>query len=281
MKKRIRVTAIIVCFVLVCYVMYGCGKETGSINTDQGTEEADEGRGDLITDEEQFAESDEEPAANESDVQETSETEPQETEPSDLPETGNESETPYGGPYIDKINELQTEGLADQFTLVNIDEDDIPELVASDSKGSFDHENAFIFTVNNDEVIQLAGVITGVDGGNLDYSAGSNLIHVSGAAAGMRDVFSEIKDGKLEEVFVAEASSMDEDAKYTVNGSSVTEEEYYKQINGFVEKYNPLTRIAYDGLYEITYKYENGYGNFEPGGSEKYGSAEQGPKAAE
>ncbi len=220
MKKKIRVTAIMVCFVLVCSVMSGCGKTGG----------------------------------------------------------GDKS---YGAPYIDKINELKSEGLADQFALANIDEDDIPELIASDSTGSFDHENAFIFTVNNGEVVQLAGVIAGVDGGNLDYSKGTNLIHISGAAAGMREVFSEIKDGKLEEVFTAEASGMDEDAAYTVNGSSVTEEEYYEQINGFVESHDPLTRIAYDGLYEITYKYESGYGNFEQGGSEKYSTADEITKTLE
>lgn len=185
------------------------------------------------------------------------------------------SDKAYAGLYLEKINELKAEGKADQFALENIDDDDIPELIASDSKGSFDHENAFIFTIYNDEAVLLASVIAGVDGGNLDYKKGDNLIHISGAAAGMRDVFSKIKDGKLEEVFSAEASSMDEDAKYSVNGKNVKEAEYYEQINGFVEPYDPLTRISYDGLYEISYKYEDGYGYFDQGSFDKYSSSEE------
>ena len=174
--------------------------------------------------------------------------------------------------YLDKINELKAAGLADQFELayINDDGDDIPELIASDSTGSYDHENAFIFTVYNGEVVEVASVIAGVDGANLDYAIGANVIHISGAAAGMRDVFSRIEDGKLEELFVAEVSSMDENAKYSINGSDVKESEYYEQINAFMEPYNPLVRIAYDGLYEVEYKYENGYGGFEQGSSESY-----------
>ncbi|MCR4851694.1 MAG: hypothetical protein K5870_10590 [Lachnospiraceae bacterium] len=176
------------------------------------------------------------------------------------------------GVYADKMNELKSAGLADQFTLAYINDNgsDTPELIASDSKGSFEHENAFIFTVYNGEVVEVASAISGVDGANLDYAIGANLIHISGSAAGMRDVFSRIENGKLEEVFVAEASSMDENAKYTINGESVKEDEYYKQINAFMEPYNPLVRIAYDGLYEVTYTYKDGFGGFEQGSSEKY-----------
>ncbi len=192
----------------------------------------------------------------------------------DSADAGETSEEESGGfaVYHDKMEELKSQGLADQFELafINDDGDDTPELIASDSKGSFDHENAFIFTVNNGEVVEIASVIAGVDGANLDYAIGANLIHISGAAAGMRDVFSRIENGKLEKVFVAEVSSMDENAKYSINGSNVKENEYYEQINTFMEPYNPLVRIAYDGLYEVEYKYENGYGGFEQGKSESY-----------
>ncbi len=174
--------------------------------------------------------------------------------------------------YADKIEELKAEGLADQFTLafINDDGDDIPELIASDSKGSFDHENAFIFTIYNDEVVEVASAIAGVDGANLDYAIGANLIHISGAAAGMRDVFARIENGKLEEVFVAEASSMEDDAKYSINGESVKKDDYYKQINDFMRPYNPLVRIAYDGLYDVTYTYSDGNGGVEQGSMDPY-----------
>ncbi len=196
------------------------------------------------------------------------------TDAGSITETENEGNT-YSAIYRDKINELSSEGLADQFALANIDEDGIPELIASDSNGSFDHENAYIFTICNDEAVLLAGVITGVDGGCLDYAEGANLIHVSGAAAGMREVFSKIREGRLEEAFCAEASGMDEDAQYSVNGSSVSEKEYYEKVNEFAETYDPFTRIAYDGLYDVSYFFEDGYGGFEQGSSKQYSSAEE------
>ncbi len=216
MKKNIRMTALAVCFVLAVSGMAGCGGKDEKADSNQ-----------------------------------TAENEDQQTETE--PETETENAGEYGA-YDEKVSELKSQGLADMFELVNIDEDDSPELVASDSKGSFDHENAFIFTVYNGEVTELAAVITGVDGGNLDFSEGKNLIHISGAAAGMREVFSNIKDGKLEEVFAAEATFTDDDGKYSVNGESVKEDEYYKQINDFVKPYNPLTRISYEGFNEITFE---------------------------
>ncbi len=182
-----------------------------------------------------------------------------------------ESDGGYG-PYLDKMEELKSKGLADQFTLAFINDDgrDTPELIASDSKGSFDHENAFIFTYQDGEVVEVASAITGVDGANLDYAIGANLIHISGAAAGMRDAFYRIENGKLEEVFVAEASSMEDDAKFSVNKESVNKDDYYKQINDFMRPYNPLVRIAFDGLYDVTYEIKDGSGGFEQGSMENY-----------
>ncbi len=261
MKRKVVTTVVILSLALAFSGLCGCGKKAEDAPADQVMEDPEEGRGDLITDEEQFADPEEEPAE----------------EPAEEPEGDGDAAEAEGsdsgyGVYLDKINELKSEGLADQFTLAYINDDgsDTPELIASDSTGSFEHENAFIFTVANGEVVEVASVIAGVDGANLDYAIGANLIHISGAAAGMRDVFSRIENGKLEEVFTAEASSMDEDAKYTINGSNVKEEEYYEQINAFVEPYNPLVRIAYDGLYEVEYTYKDGYGGFEQGSSEKY-----------
>lgn len=187
---------------------------------------------------------------------------------------GDTSEESSGGydVYLDKMDELKSEGLADQFTLAFINDDgrDIPELIASDSTGSFDHENAFIFTFEDGEVVEVASVIAGVDGANLDYAIGANLIHISGAVSGMRDIFYRIEKDKLEEVFAAEATNLDENPKYSINGESVKEDDYYKQINDFMEPYNPLVRIAYDGLYDVTYTYSNGYGGFEQESMEPY-----------
>ncbi|MCR5687943.1 MAG: hypothetical protein K6G58_07985 [Lachnospiraceae bacterium] len=184
-------------------------------------------------------------------------------------------EETYKKAYLDKIEELLSAGLADQFAFTYIDGDEIPELIASDSEGSFDHENAFIFTAAKDEAVKLAGVIAGVDGACLDFSEGKNIIHISGAAEGMRDVFSKIADGTLEEAFSAEAVGEDEDAEYSVNGKRVTEDEYYAELAGFTETCAGLKRISYDGLYEVSYKLEDGYGYFEQGSFDKYSTPEE------
>ena len=36
-----------------------------------------------------------------------------------------------------------------------------------------------------------------------------------------------------------------------------------------------MTRIAYDGLYETNYKYEDGYGYFEQGSADSYSSLDE------
>ena len=273
MIRKVKTGAVILSFALAFSGMCGCGgNATAPVEETVQEDAPEDGKGDLITDEDQFAGTDEEPAVDE--ITEA-DTEPADEDDVETAEETGDSDNAYGALYLDKVNELKSEGLADQFALAEIDEDDIPELIASDSEGSFEHENAFIFTIVNDEVVELASVIAGVDGGNLDYAQGANLIHISGSAAGMRDVFSQIKDGRLEEVFTAEASSMDENAKYSVNGSNVKEDEYYGMIDEFVKDYNPMTRIAYDGLYEVNYKYDGGYGGFEQGGSQKYSPVEE------
>lgn len=244
MKRKIKNAVLVMTFALAVSALCACGSEDDVITADMLGEDYSDVAEDYETEVSDIEEVESEPAADVSDAD--------------------------FGDYNDKVSELMSEGLADQFVLVKIDEDDSPELVASDSTGSFDHENAFIFTVKNGEVVELASVIAGVDGAHLDYAEGKNLIHVSGAVAGMRDVFSKITDGELEEVFTAEASSMDENANYSVNGSSVKENEYYEQINEFVKSYGSMKRIEYDGLYEISYSYSDGYGGFEVGSSESY-----------
>ena len=269
MEKKIRKAAVLLCLAVAFSALCACGKKAENVPADQTVAETPETaeNTDTTIAEEEPAEPAEDPAEEPAEVPEESDSTEAETENT----SGEEDDGGYG-PYLDKMNELKSEGLADQFTLAYINDNgsDIPELIASDSKGSFDHENAFIFTVKDGQVVEVASVIAGVDGASLDYAIGANLIHTSGAAAGMRDVFSRIENGKPEEVLVAEVSDMDENPKYTINGSSVKEEEYYKQLSEFMEPYNPLVRIAPDGLYEVNYTLNDGYGAFEQGSPEKY-----------
>ena len=184
--------------------------------------------------------------------------------------------------YLDEIDKLVSEGLADQFVFVSIDEDDVPELVASDSTGSFDHDNAFIYTISDGKVVLLAGAVTGVDGKSLSFSEGKNIIRESGGIAGAADVFSKIENGALKEVFRAEmldtleANENDEEIyTYSVNGKEADKAQYIDELTKFVEPYDPFTSIDYDGLTTVKYMHDQDSTWFEKSGQEPYRSQDE------
>jgi len=213
---------------------------------------------------------------------------PESTEPETVAETvvdedqASDIDDTASSPYKTQIDSLKADGLADQFALADIDGDGTPELIASDSSGSYDHENAFIYTVYDGKCVLLASAISGADGASLCYSEGKNLIRQSGAVAGAGDVFSKIKDGKLEEIFKAEmintlqTDENDEEIfSYSVNGEEVDEKSYTEAIAGFIKDYDPLIRIDYDGLNKITFKQEQDTGWFEQTETGKYSTEEE------
>ncbi len=162
--------------------------------------------------------------------------------------------------YRGLVKEMSDAGVADQFMLAQIDGDEVWELLASSSEGSFDQENTFIYTVHNDEPVLLASVIAGSDGASLSYSE-NNLIRQTGSVAGMTDVYSSISDGALKEEFRAEMintpetdAAGDEVFSYTVNGKEVSQEEYEKQLADFNAKNAPFVVIDPDGLNVMDFK---------------------------
>ena len=162
--------------------------------------------------------------------------------------------------YRDLVSEMSDSGTADQFILAYLNDDDIPELLACDSEGSYDHENTFIYTVYNDEPVLVASVIAGVDGASLSYSD-QYMIRQTGSVTGEREVFSTLDGDTLVEEFRAEMidtlqtdAAGDEVYSYSINGTEVTQEEYEKQLSDFRAKYAPFTGIDYDGLSIMEYK---------------------------
>ena len=162
--------------------------------------------------------------------------------------------------YRGLVKEMSDAGVADQFMLAKIDGDEIWELLASSSEGSFNQENTFIYTFHNDEPVLLASVIAGSDGASLSYSE-NNLIRQTGSMAGMTDVYSSIADGVLKEEFRAEMintfetdAAGDEVFSYTVNGKEVSKEEYEKQLADFNAKNAPFVVIDSEGLNVMDFK---------------------------
>lgn len=162
--------------------------------------------------------------------------------------------------YRGLVKEMSDAGVADQFMLAKIDGDEIWELLASSSEGSFNQENTFIYTFHNDKPVLLASVIAGSDGASLSYSE-NNLIRQTGSMAGMTDVYSSIADGALKEEFRAEMintfetdAAGDEVFSYTVNGKEVSKEEYEKQLADFNAKNAPFVVIDSEGLNVMDFK---------------------------
>lgn len=173
---------------------------------------------------------------------------------------GSADEPRYITAYRGLVKEMSDAGVADQFMLAKIDGDEIWELLASSSEGSFNQENTFIYTFHNDEPVLLASVIAGSDGASLSYSE-NNLIRQTGSMAGMTDVYSSISDGALKEEFRAEMintfetdAAGDEVFSYTVNGKEVSKEEYEKQLADFNAKNAPFVVIDSEGLNVMDFK---------------------------
>ena len=61
MKRKIKTTVIVLCAALAFSVICGCGEEKQNVSVDQPVQEEEDGKGDLITDENQFADSKWEP----------------------------------------------------------------------------------------------------------------------------------------------------------------------------------------------------------------------------
>ena len=250
MLRKCKKTLPVIGMILLLSGLFGCGAPEGEnpaaatpspTETEEAVNEDDpnEGMGDLIEEPEDTAEE------------------------ADKTEEAEESGDPYVALYRKQAEELQSQKMADQFALVKIDDDDIPELVASDSAGSFDHDNAFIYTIHDGECTLLCSAITGVDGASIAFGEGKNIILQSGGIAGATDVFSKIEDGKLTEVFRAEmidtfeTDTEDEEIyKYSVNGKDADKKAYIDELAKFTASCEPLTRIDYDGLNTVTLKNE-------------------------
>ncbi len=159
----------------------------------------------------------------------------------------------YASLYLGEIEQLRNTGQADSFALINVDGDDIPELAASDSKGSYEHDNVFLYTVYNEEIRLLESGMSTLDGYFLDYSEGRNIIKTGSGMAGLyNNHYSMIRNGGLEPVLSGTYKDVyidpDEEVYYMINDEEVSEREYTEKIQEIEEKYMPFTGITAEGL---------------------------------
>ncbi len=146
------------------------------------------------------------------------------------------AEESYKKIYSELVEELSTSGQADMFALVNVDDDDIPELAAVSSEGSWDKEQVFLYTTDGKEAVLLADDIApGMEGHYIAFFEKENVFIQSGGAMGERFIFSRIEDSKPVEITSAERfwlpdENDDEVVSCMVGDKEVSEKEFKETV---------------------------------------------------
>ena len=250
MLKVIKKAVAVICLSVLIFSMCACGAKDAEPESDDESEvteevaedDEEEGRGDLIEEED-----DEEEGRGDQFSDE------------DL----------YAALYIEQIEALIEAGDADQFAFYDINADEIPELIAVSSEGSWDKDQIFLYTFYDDEIVLLlTDVAPGIDGHYIAFSGENNIIDCSGAALGERHDFYEITDGELNPILsIQYYDNLDteddtDDILYFVDEEETDEEGYLEAEEKIVNDMGVMLMLNADEMTVISQSYENGYREF-------------------
>ncbi len=138
--------------------------------------------------------------------------------------------------YAAQIEELVTGDQADLFALIYVDDDEIPELAAVNSEGSWDKDQVFLYSIAGKKAVLLAHDIgPGMEGHSISYFEKQNVFMQSGSATGENYVFSKIENGNPEKItsvswFEMPDANGDYIEKYTVDDKEVSDTDYSKAL---------------------------------------------------
>ena len=206
-------------------------------------------------------------------VEATEQPEPEEIEPEKVEEPVEDMESEetveeeseagidpvYAQLYVDYIKALYLAGTADQFALINVNDDRIPELVACSSEGSWDKDQVFLYTIYNDEVVLLiSDIAPGLDGCSIAYYEGENLVVQSGAATGERYIYYQMQDGQLE-ILTSFSSFWMDDIHCSIDEQEVSEEDYLQVQKDFVSAHGAISTFYTDTIDTGNIIFDNGY----------------------
>ncbi len=179
------------------------------------------------------------------------------TEPKEESSAGNGSESPsYADIYKAKIEELSSSGQADLFALVNVDDDDTPELAAISSEGAWDKDQVFLFTYDGTEAVLLASDIgPGMEGHSIAFFEKKNVFVKSGAAMGVTYTFYKIENSDASEILSGSSFEMtDADGNdisaCTINGNEASAEEYIAALKEIIPSAK-MTVLAEEGSSDL------------------------------
>lgn len=170
-----------------------------------------------------------------------------------------EKDYSYAPLYLDEIEKLHSSGQADQFALIIVDGDDIPELVAIHSdynEGYSNEENGGLYTLFENKIVKLENNWYQTIG----YSEGKNLIRCrSMGGNGNSEKFEKINNGEVENLFCVDMlSGVETDGTtgeayskntYLIDEQEVSEQKYNEEINKIVDEYYPIKILCSDGIY--------------------------------
>lgn len=182
----------------------------------------------------------------------------------EITESSDSNDKPeYAQPYLNKIDELFNAKMANQFSLIYVNEDDIPELVAVNTNTDNMEDDVFLYTFYDNNVILLESGIVGMYACHLEYADHKNIIYTGGGDIGLSERFEKIENGNIKEVLSFEETHGFDDTTgetldvYYIAEEEVTDEEYYNKKSELYDKYNPFTRIDYDGLHTLEFVYKD------------------------
>lgn len=177
----------------------------------------------------------------------------------------------YAQLYLDHIQALYLAGTADQFALINVNDDRIPELVACSSEGSWEKEQVFLYTIYNEEVVLLiSDIAPGLDGCRIAYYEGENLVVQSGASMGEEYRYYRMQDGQLELLTSFFSYWMDDMQHCSIDEQEVSEEDYLQAQKDFVSAHGAISTFYTETIDTDNIIFDNGYLEFVSIGSEPY-----------
>lgn len=198
-------------------------------------------------------------------------TEPE--EPDDKKEDGIDSVSAQL--YIDHIQKLFLSGTADQFALVNVNDDKIPELVACSSEGSWDKDQVFLYTIYNGEVVLLiSDIAPGLEGHFIAYCEGENLVLQSGSVIGVQYVYYQMQEGQLE-LLTSFSSFFLDDIHCIIDEQEVSETDYLQAQRDFVSAHNTITKFEFTTIDTQNINLDKNYLEFVDSSSKPYMTFEE------
>ena len=170
-----------------------------------------------------------------------------------------EKEIDYAPVYAKLVRELSEEGTADQFALVYVNEDSVPELVACDSTNSWEEDEIFVYTISGEgPVLLISDIGPGMDGHEIILFEGENLIENSGAVSGDRERYLDIQDGHRRDLLEAYAVFRIEEedpegvekAQFLLDGKEVTEAEYLSTLKELLSDHKKALVLTCENMLE-------------------------------